>query len=528
MRCTRSACRGITVTEVKGFGRQKGHTELYRGAEYVIDFLPKVKIEVVVEDNLADNVVEAIENAARTGRIGDGKIFVFPSTRRSASAPGTEGRMRLGRSDARRAPRLDGSRELRSAMRILGYRTQNDLAQAIGVIRSAVSLWLEGKVGVPRPIAMLLRMLIARPAPRLPRRRARDSPDRLDQQFKKYDQVEKGTYLPPGRARQRPVRRRSCHRHAAFLAIPAPAMRGTGRALPTRSAWRCCEIGFAVLVGHGVDAALYDRIHDGVLDLFTATSLADKMRFRARRHGSVSQGYFPLEETSDIHPDLVEGWAWCRRAFDVAQDRDSAFRAEDYWPRAEYERRIRPLVRAHEGLFQPIAQAMLQGLGCDPHLLDRKLSGTNFGLRFNYYPPVTEDQDRSGAGRLLGHEDVDLFTILPAPRVDGLQVWNHRSGKWVRLTAPPGAIVINTGDYMQRISNDRLPSTTHRVGKPRDGSHRASARVSFPMNVYLWEDEILEVLPGLGPPKYPPVSAIAFHTRSMSKFYGDAYAVETA
>ena len=68
---------GITVTEAKGFGRQKGHTELYRGAEYVIDFLPKVKVEVVVEDSLVDNVVEAIENAARTGRIGDGKIFVF-------------------------------------------------------------------------------------------------------------------------------------------------------------------------------------------------------------------------------------------------------------------------------------------------------------------------------------------------------------------------------------------------------------------------------------------------------------------
>ena len=67
---------GMTVTEVKGFGRQKGHTELYRGAEYVIDFLPKVKVEVVVEDSLTDNVVEAIANAARTGRIGDGKIFV--------------------------------------------------------------------------------------------------------------------------------------------------------------------------------------------------------------------------------------------------------------------------------------------------------------------------------------------------------------------------------------------------------------------------------------------------------------------
>lgn len=68
---------GLTVTEVKGFGRQKGHTELYRGAEYVVDFIPKVKVEVVVEDDQADRVVEAIELAARTGRIGDGKIFVM-------------------------------------------------------------------------------------------------------------------------------------------------------------------------------------------------------------------------------------------------------------------------------------------------------------------------------------------------------------------------------------------------------------------------------------------------------------------
>ncbi len=69
---------GLTATEVKGFGRQKGHTELYRGAEYVVDFLPKVKVEVVVSDQIVGRVVEAIERAAKTGRIGDGKIFVFP------------------------------------------------------------------------------------------------------------------------------------------------------------------------------------------------------------------------------------------------------------------------------------------------------------------------------------------------------------------------------------------------------------------------------------------------------------------
>ncbi|MEQ1486989.1 MAG: P-II family nitrogen regulator [Methylotenera sp.] len=69
--------QGITVTEVKGFGRQKGHTELYRGAEYVVDFLPKVKLEVAIDDALLDRVVETIEKAAATGKIGDGKIFVF-------------------------------------------------------------------------------------------------------------------------------------------------------------------------------------------------------------------------------------------------------------------------------------------------------------------------------------------------------------------------------------------------------------------------------------------------------------------
>jgi nitrogen regulatory protein P-II 2 len=69
--------QGVTVTEVKGFGRQKGHTELYRGAEYVVDFLPKVKLEAAVEDSMLDRAIEAIEASARTGKIGDGKIFVF-------------------------------------------------------------------------------------------------------------------------------------------------------------------------------------------------------------------------------------------------------------------------------------------------------------------------------------------------------------------------------------------------------------------------------------------------------------------
>jgi nitrogen regulatory protein P-II 1 len=70
--------QGMTVTEVKGFGRQKGHTELYRGAEYVVDFLPKIKLEIAIQDEMVDKVVQAIVQAANTGRIGDGKIFVLP------------------------------------------------------------------------------------------------------------------------------------------------------------------------------------------------------------------------------------------------------------------------------------------------------------------------------------------------------------------------------------------------------------------------------------------------------------------
>ncbi len=70
--------QGITVSEVKGFGRQKGHTELYRGAEYVVDFIPKIKMEIICSDDVAGKVVEAIEQSAKTGRIGDGKIFITP------------------------------------------------------------------------------------------------------------------------------------------------------------------------------------------------------------------------------------------------------------------------------------------------------------------------------------------------------------------------------------------------------------------------------------------------------------------
>jgi isopenicillin N synthase-like dioxygenase len=328
-----------------------------------------------------------------------------------------------------------------------------------------------------------------------------------NQDFIRYDQVEKRqTYhlaeSPGDDAFDDEFEIKTCDLRSATFA------RELGDALR--------EIGFAILSGHGIDPALYDEAEEKVAEMFTRLSLDEKMRFRAQRYGSVNQGYFPIKETSNMHPDLVEGWVFCRRAFEDT----------NLWPLPEYATFFRKIVSAHEALILPVMQAMLTYLGCDPHLYDRKLTGTNFGLRLNYYPPMSAEDDQSGAARLLGHEDVDMFTFLPAPRTEGLQILNRRNMKWVRVAAPRGTIILNTGDYMQRISNDVFPSTTHRVSKPCDPVQRRQSRVSFPMAVYVWEDEMLEVLPCFDKPKYPPVKAIEFHTSITSKFYGDGYAVK--
>lgn len=282
-------------------------------------------------------------------------------------------------------------------------------------------------------------------------------------------------------------------------------------------------IGFAILSNTGVDPTLYKTAESKIAELFETIPAKERLKYEAKRFGSVNQGYFPIKTTTIIHPDLVEGWVFCRRAFDLGENPE--YREDDFWPASGYEPVFRNVVTEHEKLVLPIMQSILSYLKCDAHFYDQKLTRTNIGFRLNYYPPISPKDDESGAGRMLGHEDVDLFTFLPAQNVEGLQVYNRASGKWIRLNAPPGTIVLNTGDYMQRITNDRLPSTTHRVSKPKDAVLNSKPRISMPMAVYVWEDEILEVLPGLGEPKYEPVTAIEFHTSTTSKYYGDDYAV---
>ena len=285
------------------------------------------------------------------------------------------------------------------------------------------------------------------------------------------------------------------------------------------------NIGFVILTGHGIDTNLFSEARKKIIEFFEDIPEEERISYKAKRYGSVNQGYFPINETTIIHPDLVKGWVFCRRAFNW--NNDPNFNEKEFWPRSGYEPFFRELCKAKETLILPIMQGILRYLKCDPHSFDKKLTKTNFGFRLNYYPALDDEYRSKGAGRMLGHEDVDLFTILPSEDLDGLQALNRENMKWVRIHAPKGSIVINTGDYMQRITNDRLPSTTHRVSAPKQESKYSKIRVSFPMAVYVWEDEILTVLPELENPKYPPVSAIEFHTKITSKYYGDDYAVDS-
>lgn len=284
------------------------------------------------------------------------------------------------------------------------------------------------------------------------------------------------------------------------------------------------EIGFTVLSNHGIDLNLFKEMEAETTRFFDSISKEDRKPYHAKRHGSVNQGYFPIKETSIIHPDLVEGWVFCRRAFNL--DNNPDFKAEDFWPDVAYEPKFRKLIKAYETLVKPIMQSVLTYLKIDPHCYDDKLTGNNFGFRLNYYPALKGELGKAPGGRMLGHEDVDLFTILPASSQEGLQVLNRKSGKWIRLNPPEGAIIINTGDYMQRITNNIMPSTTHRVAQPNNAKSRTEARISLPMAVYVWEDEILEVLPGLGEALYEPIRAEDFHTKITSKYYGDDYRPE--
>lgn len=279
------------------------------------------------------------------------------------------------------------------------------------------------------------------------------------------------------------------------------------------------EIGFVVLVNHGLDAALLDRATAAARALVEATPLAVKRRHvRPERAGSLRLGYFPLAESTRLAPDRVEGWEVDHEAFDLEGTAASARRAATFWPGPATEIALRPYYAAARALARPLMQAVLGHLGCDPHLYDARLASPRAALRINYYPPVGPAD--AASSRLVGHEDITLLSILPASPVEGLQIHDAARGSWIRVAAPPGSIILNAGDYLQRITNDVIRSCTHRVSLPRDRGAWTQPRVTIPVFIYLHEHEPVEVLPCFAEPRYPPIDALAFHTRTTAKFYG--------
>ncbi len=280
------------------------------------------------------------------------------------------------------------------------------------------------------------------------------------------------------------------------------------------------DIGFVYLTDHGIDPALFAAADRRTRAFFEETPEAEKMRFQAQRCGSVNQGYFPYKKTTAMHPDLVEGWVFARRAFNLENVPDRDAELANFWPDLTDEHFFRQLYQALEPLALPLMRAILRGFGCPEALYDERLTDTLCALRLNYYPGLSAADEALGAARLLGHEDVTLFTFLPASPVEGLQVFNRNTGRWIRLVPPPGTIIVNAGDYLQRITNNVFQSSTHRVSPPRDPAVRRGPRTSFPLFVYLREEDHVEVLPCFDAPRYEPIQALTFHTHITRKFYG--------
>ena len=223
--------------------------------------------------------------------------------------------------------------------------------------------------------------------------------------------------------------------------------------------------------------ALRRRPRSSVVELFTTHSASTRSSATARAPRLREPGLLP-DQGDQRHPSrsgrglgVLPARLRPRRPAPTGASRD-------FWPRPELEPLFRRLCLAHERA-DPAGHA---GPPARPRLRPAPLRPESDAHQLRPAPELLSaaraEDDASGAGRLLGHEDVDLFTFLPAPRIEGLQVLNRRNMKWVRLQAPPGSIVLNTGDYMQRITNDVLPSTTHRVSPPRDPGAAAPPRVS--------------------------------------------------
>ncbi|MCP2279469.1 2OG-Fe(II) oxygenase family protein [Nocardia amikacinitolerans] len=279
------------------------------------------------------------------------------------------------------------------------------------------------------------------------------------------------------------------------------------------------DTGLAILINHGIDTDSLRATDACALELFASVPEEQKLKFAATDYvygGAFRRGYFAVQQWTPTRPNAVEAWEFFRDSFRLpGEDYDKAL---TFWPDEKFEAGLRPYWQACEELTLPLVRALLRYLNIDPSIYDEELSPPNGVLRINHYPAFEgRDSGAENPGRFMTHEDYGLITLLPANPIEGLQVFHPQRKTWSRVTAPEGSMILNSGDWLQMVSNDRFRSCSHRVCAPREPGHRAVSRISVPYLVLPREASVLEVWPGCSP-KYSPIGAKDFMAKLAGKY----------
>jgi len=272
------------------------------------------------------------------------------------------------------------------------------------------------------------------------------------------------------------------------------------------------QFGFALVTDHGIDPALIARAWD-LTEAFFAQPDADKRRGQVPGKGG-ARGYTPfgteIAKGAALH-DLKEFWH-------VGRDLPAGHpltqsMPPNVWP--ERPERFAETFRALFAEFDRVGAQILSylaiALDLPANWFDAAIDDGNSVLRLLHYPPIADAPD--GAIRAGAHEDINLITLLLGAEEAGLELL-ARDGRWVEVTPPPGALAVNIGDMLQRLTNHVLPSTTHRVRNPR-GQRAQFSRYSMPFFLHLRSDFVIRTLPGCvtaaNPDRYPdPITADAY------------------
>ncbi len=268
------------------------------------------------------------------------------------------------------------------------------------------------------------------------------------------------------------------------------------------------RFGFAVISDHGLPQA---RVEAAIEEAKRFFALPEATKLKYKLPVSGQRGYTPFGiETAKgaTHYDLKEFWH-------VGRDLPPGHRFRDHmpdnvWPDADmpdFHERVGWLFSALDAMGRKVLEAIACYLGLDRHFFDPTVDLGNSILRLLHYPPVPRDGPHIRAG---AHEDINVITLLLGAEEAGLEV-KDRDGQWIAINPPPGALVCNIGDMLQRLTNHRLPSTTHRVVNPAP-ERRGFARYSTPFFLHFNSDYAIRTLPGCvdaaHPDRYPtPITA---------------------